>query len=97
MLQKDPKYRDLVVYNHPEYGEISKFYKIPKSPKDLHERFELIYETSRYGRGLFNIIKAVGSDALFALMMVTKKMDQDLGTDYYSRVMKFYKYVVEND
>ena len=96
-LQSDPKYRDLVVYEDPDYGEISKFYKIPRNPSDLNERFELIYETSRYGRGLFNIIKAIGSDALFALLMVTKRMDSDLGTDYHSRVMKLYKYVVEND
>ena len=96
-LQKNIKYKDLVMYDHPEYGKISTFYKIPKNSKDLNKRFELIYETSRYGRGLFNIIKAIGSDALFALMMVTKKMDQELGTDYYSRVMKFYEYVIEND
>lgn len=96
-LQGDHKYRDLVVYNDPVYGETSRFYRIPRNSEDLKDRFKLIYETSRYGRGLFNIIKAIGSDALFALMMVTKKMDSDLGTEYYSRVMEFYRHVVEND
>ena len=96
-LQFDPKYRNMLVYNDPEYGEISSFYKVPRGPSDLKERFRLIYETTRYGRGMFNIIKAIGSDALFALMIVTKRMDKQLGTDYYKRVMEYYKYVVKND
>jgi 4-hydroxybutyryl-CoA dehydratase/vinylacetyl-CoA-Delta-isomerase len=96
-LQFDPKYRKMLVYNDPEYGEISSFYKIPRSFTDLVDRFNLIYETTRLGRGMFNIIKAIGSDALFALMIITKRMDKELGTDYYKRVMKYYEYVVKND
>ncbi len=96
-LQFDPKYKKMLVYNDPEYGEISSFYKIPRNSSDLKDRFKLIYETTRYGRGMFNIIKAIGSDALFGLMIVTKKMDKELGTSYYERVMKYYNYIVKND
>ncbi len=96
-LQFDPKYRDMMVYEDPKYGPISSFYKVPKSSSDLIERFKLIYETTRLGRGMFNIIKAIGSDALFALMIVSKKIDKTIGTNYYERVMKYYEYVVRND
>ncbi|MEB2837357.1 MAG: hypothetical protein GSR80_000457 [Desulfurococcales archaeon] len=96
-LQWDPRYRDLLVYEDPEYGLISRFYKIPRGSGDLLERFELIYETTRFGRGMFNIIKAIGSDALFALMVIARRMDKALGTSYYERVMNYYRYVVEND
>jgi len=96
-LQSDPKYRDLLVYEDPEYGLISRFYKIPRSPGDLLERFRLIYETTRLGRGMFNIIKAIGSDALFALMIISRRVDKAFGTNYHERVMDYYRYVVEND
>ncbi len=96
-LQFDPKYKKMLVYNDPEYGEISSFYKVPHSSSDLMERFNLIYETTRFGRGMFNIIKAIGSDALFALMVISKRIDKELGTDYYKRVLKYYEHVVKND
>jgi len=95
--QQDPDKRNLVVKKDPEFGEISSFYYIPKNGNDLMNRFELIYETTRWGRGFFNITKAIGSDALFALMIITKRMDSMLGTSYYQRVLNYYKYVVEND
>ncbi len=96
-LQHDPKYKDLLVYDDPKYGAISGFYRIPRSADDLLNRFELIYETTRLGRGMFNIIKAIGSDALFALMIIAKQMDLMLGTNYYGKVLDYYKNVVEND
>jgi aromatic ring hydroxylase len=95
--QADPERRKLVVKNDSNFGEISSFYQIPRNGHDLLNRFELIYETTRWGRGSFNIIKAIGSDALFALMIITKHMDSMLGTSYYQRVLNYYKYVVEND
>ncbi len=96
-LAQDEKYRDMLVYNDPVYGEISKFYRIPRSSNDLMERFELIYETTRLGRGMFNIIKAIGSDAIFAIMMVAKQLDAVMGTEYYDHIMKFYENIVNND
>ncbi len=95
--QNDPKYRNLLTYNDKKYGEISSFYHIPEIREDLLNRFELIYKTTRMGRGTFNIIQAIGSDALFALLIATKEIDSKLGTSYYSRVEKFYRYVVENN
>jgi len=77
--------------------EISKYYKIPKGNEDLLERHKLIYDNTLYSYGLFNISQAIGSDALFALLVVSRIMDKKLGTDYASRVWKYYHYVASND
>jgi aromatic ring hydroxylase len=95
--QQDEKTRELTVYKDDVYGYSSKFYKIPRNGNDLMERFNLIYETTKMGRGSFNIIKAIGSDALFALMIIAKKTDSYFKTHYYENVMKFYEYVIKND
>ncbi|MCX8137320.1 4-hydroxyphenylacetate 3-hydroxylase N-terminal domain-containing protein [Pyrobaculum aerophilum] len=77
--------------------EISKYYKIPRSSHDLLERHLLIYDNTIFGYGLFNISQAIGSDALFALLIVSKMIDKKYGTDYYSRVWRYYQDVVRGD
>jgi aromatic ring hydroxylase len=96
-LQENEKTRDLFVYKDDNFGYSSKFYKIPRNGNDLMERFNLIYETSKMGRGSFDVIKGIGSDAIFALMIITKKIDSYLKTRYYENIMKFYEYVIKND
>jgi 4-hydroxybutyryl-CoA dehydratase/vinylacetyl-CoA-Delta-isomerase len=95
--QNEPQYADLLVHEDLNYGKISSFYRIPKSSEDLKKRFDLIYQTTRFGRGMFNIVKAIGSDAIFALLLVSRAVDADHGTDYYSRVNAFYDNVVKKD
>ncbi len=81
-----------------ESTEVSRFFTVPRSSQDLMERFELVYRTTRMGRGgTFNIIKAIGSDALFALMIVSKAVDREAGTDYSSRVQRYYSHVLDTD
>jgi len=84
-------------YEDPNYGKISKYYKIPRNSQDLLERHKLIYDTTIYCNGVFNISQAVGSDALFALMITSRKVDRKYGTNYYNRVMKYFERVVKND
>ncbi|MEM3820728.1 MAG: 4-hydroxyphenylacetate 3-hydroxylase N-terminal domain-containing protein [Candidatus Micrarchaeaceae archaeon] len=95
--QADNDKRGLTVYKDPENGDVSSFFKIPRSSDDLIERFNLIYQTTRFGRGTFNIIKAIGSDAIFALMLVTRRIDSATGSKYAERVTRFYKNVIKND
>ncbi len=85
------------LYDAGTLGKISKFFKVPKSPQDLLERHKIIYDMTIFCNGIFNISQAIGSDALFALMMVSKKTDRKYGTDYSKRVEKYYEYVVKND
>ena len=95
--QKEAGKIDLTVYRDPQYGDISTFFKIPRTSDDLIERHNLIYLTTRFGRGTFNIIKAIGSDAIFALMLVSRRVDAATGSKYAERVAHFYENVVKND
>ncbi|BFH73089.1 4-hydroxyphenylacetate 3-hydroxylase N-terminal domain-containing protein [Sulfurisphaera javensis] len=85
------------LYDDPKYGKISKYFKIPRNSQDLIDRHKLIYDSTIFCNGIFNISQAIGSDALFALMITAKKVDKKYGTDYYNRVMKFYEYIIKND
>ncbi len=96
-LQTDDDYAEITVTEDEKYGKISRFYHIPHSAEDLNKRFDLIYKTTEYGRGIFNIIKAIGSDAIFALMISSARVDKKYGTNYSSNIANFYEYVVKND
>ncbi len=96
-LQTDDDYAEITVAEDEKYGKISRFYHIPHSAEDLNKRFDLIYKTTEYGRGIFNIIKAIGSDAIFALMISSARVDKKYGTNYSSNIANFYEYVVKND
>ncbi|WP_069807249.1 4-hydroxyphenylacetate 3-hydroxylase N-terminal domain-containing protein [Vulcanisaeta thermophila] len=85
------------LYDDPNYGRISKYFKIPRNTEDLLARHRLIYEDTLRFDGLFNIVQAIGSDALFSLMIMARKVDGKYRTNYYERVMKYYEYVVKND
>ena len=79
-LQADQNYRGMTCYNDDKLGNISSFYRIPQNTEELMQRHDLIYETTRLGRGQFNIVKAIGTDAIFALMYVTKRIDEKYQT-----------------
>jgi aromatic ring hydroxylase len=66
------------IYEDSKYGRISKFFKIPRNTSDLIERHELIYNSTMYHNGVFNAAQAIGSDALFALMITTKKLIRNM-------------------
>ncbi|ADY02449.1 4-hydroxybutyryl-CoA dehydratase (abfD-1) [Vulcanisaeta moutnovskia 768-28] len=95
--QMDPELKKYLTFDDPQYGTISRFYKVPRSPEDLIERFKLIYNTTLLGRGMFNIMKTIGSDALFGLMIASKQLDRIRGTNYFDRVMRYYERVVKDD
>lgn len=90
-LAEDPQYQDLTIYEDPDNGEIySRYYKIPQNSHDLLKRRELIAAGTREGRGVVPLIKEIGTDALFALLLVADKIDHQLGTAYLARVQKYY-------
>ncbi|MEM0140371.1 MAG: 4-hydroxyphenylacetate 3-hydroxylase N-terminal domain-containing protein [Ferroplasma sp.] len=95
-LQQDINYKKMMCFNDGG-DEISAFYKLPSDAESLLERHKLIYETTRLGRGQFNIVKAIGTDAIMALLFVSKKIDAAHGTSYYERAKKFYEYAAAND
>ena len=85
------------LYEDSSLGKISKFFKVPIGSQDLLERHKLIYDLTLYSNGMFNISQAIGSDALFALMITSKQVDKKFGTDYSKRVENYYKKVAKED
>jgi 4-hydroxybutyryl-CoA dehydratase/vinylacetyl-CoA-Delta-isomerase len=97
-MAEDARYRDLAVMQDPETGEeISRYYYLPRNSDDLLKRSQLIETATRLGRTLVVLIKEIGTDALFALHMMARYMDDHHQTDYLPRVKKFYRYCAEND
>jgi len=97
-MAEDPRYRDLAVVHDLQTGEeISRYYHLPRSSDDLLQRSQLIETATSLGRTLVVLIKEIGSDALFALHLVARRMDEALHTDYRSRVQQFYQHCARND
>jgi 4-hydroxybutyryl-CoA dehydratase / vinylacetyl-CoA-Delta-isomerase len=96
-LQRDPNFKPslmTVVDGH----KISTFYKLCRTPQDLLTRSRVIEETTRAGSGVFNIVQAIGSDAIMALLIVSKSLDaRDPSKGYFQRVSRFHEYVAKND
>lgn len=97
-MAEDPRYRDLAVVHDAQTGEtISRYYHLPRTSDDLLKRSQLIETATGLGRTLVVLIKEIGTDALFALHMVARRMDKALQTEYLSRVTHFYQHCARND
>ena len=97
-MAEDPRYRDLAVVEDPDTGNlISRYYALPRTSEDLLKRSQLIETATALGRTLVVLIKEIGTDALFALHMVARYMDDHVNTDYLQRVKAFYRHCADND
>lgn len=97
-MAEDPRYHDLAVVRDPHSGEeMSRYYHLPRHSDDLLKRSQLIETATSLGRTLVVLIKEIGSDALFALHLVARRMDDALHTDYLDRVKRFYQYCARHD
>ena len=97
-MAEDPRYHPLAVVHDAQLGEdISRYYHIPRNSDDLLKRSQLIETATSLGRTLVVLIKEIGSDALFALHMVARHMDDHVHTAYLPRVKKFYEHCARND
>lgn len=85
-LAEDPEHRDLFTYELPDGQRASRYFKVPESPQDLVDRNRLIETGTRVSQSVVPLVKEIGTDALFALLIVTREMDRQLGTEYYPRV-----------
>ena len=96
-LQAGSKFRPAPV-SVVDGRKISTFYKLCRTPDDLLTRSRLIEEMTRASSGVFNIIQAIGSDAIMALMIISKSIERENpGSDYFSRVSRFHDHVARND
>lgn len=89
-LAEEPAHRSLMTWEEEDGGELcSRYFKTPKNPADLLDRREMIERSTRAGGGVVLLVKEIGSDALFALDLISHRMDRELGSDYSSRVKAY--------
>lgn len=97
-LTEAPQHRDLLTYTPVGSQErFSRYFKIPQNAEDLLRRREIIDLGTREGATFFLIIKEIGTDCLFALNLISQRVDAKYGTDYHARVMRYYDYCRNND
>ncbi len=97
-LAEDPAYRDLVLARDPETGRpTSRYFLIPRSGPDLLARSTLIETVTRVGHSFVPLVKEIGTDALFALMIVSAQVDRATGSRYRERVRRFYERCRDED
>lgn len=93
---QDPELKDLVTAISPITGkEINRFTHTYQSTEDLLKKQQMIRELCCKTGGC--IQRCMGCDAINALSVVTKEMDEALGTEYHQHFLAYLKYYQEND
>jgi 4-hydroxybutyryl-CoA dehydratase / vinylacetyl-CoA-Delta-isomerase len=95
-MAHDPAWKELALVDGPD-GPYSRYFHIPASADDLLQRSRLIAESTRLGRTVVCLIKEIGTDSLFALLHISRLVDQQLGSNYHGRVRDFYEHCRQND
>ncbi len=89
-LADDPAHRDLLlVFDLETQQTISRYFLIPRGHEDLLRRRELIETVTRAGKTTVPLVKEIGSDALFALLVVTGELGA-AGKTAHERVRAFH-------
>jgi 4-hydroxybutyryl-CoA dehydratase / vinylacetyl-CoA-Delta-isomerase len=97
-MAEEPEHRDLMTWVDLKVGErVSRFFKTPTDAADLLKRREMIERSTQRGGGVVLLIKEIGTDALFALDIVTAHLDNALGTEYRQRVAAFHEECKKKD
>ena len=95
-LAQDPKYEELMTAKSHLTGEkINRFTHIPQSPYDLLQKQKMIRLCAQRAGGC--IQRCMGLDAITALSIATKEIDEKYGTEYYERFLNYLKYFQERD
>lgn len=95
-LAADPQYKGLfTAISHLDGKEINRFTHIQQSSEDLMKKQDM----TRIGvhRTGFCIQRCMGIDAMNALSVVTKEVDEEKGTEYHQRFIEYLKYWQKND
>jgi len=95
-MPQEPRWRDLAVVEHN--GDIyNRCYKIPLDSADLLKRSELIAAITREGATYPVLIKEIGTEALFTLLMISSMLEARGNSQYRERVERYYRYCRDND
>lgn len=96
-MAADARHRGLAVVPRPGGGEMSRYFHVPAGAEDLLARMALIETATRLGGTVVPLIKEIGTDALFALHLLTDEIDRARGTRYLDRVRAFYAHCRDGD
>jgi aromatic ring hydroxylase len=88
---------DLLAVLAPDGEPMSRYFAIPHSSTDLLRRRDLIEHVTREARSFVPLIKEIGTDALFAMMIVAGRLDREAGTGYAKRIRAFYEHCRDRD
>lgn len=95
-LAQNPEYEDIMIAESHLTGEkVNRFNHIHQSIQDLVMKTKMNRILGRKTASCFQ--RCVGMDALNSLSIVTYKVDEEKGTNYFDRFQKYLKYVQEND
>ncbi len=95
-LANDPKYKPVATTTSSITGkEINRFVHLSQNPHDLMQKQKLIRIGARRVGGC--IQRCMGWDGSIALAICTKELDEEFGTEYHKRFMKFLGNVHDND
>jgi len=95
-LAQDPKWKELITAESSIIGRrINRWNHLPQTPYDLMQKQKMIRLTAQRVGGC--IQRCMGHDAINALSICTKEIDEKHGTDYNRRFMEYLKYFQEKD
>lgn len=95
-LADDPSHRDLAVVDGTD--PFSRYFLEPRSTDDLADRARLIETATAECHTLVPLIKEIGTDALFALRRVGRRLDAALGTsDRSDRIAAYFAHCRDGD
>jgi aromatic ring hydroxylase len=81
--------------SHVTGEEINRWAHLPQNPQDLIQKQQMIRVGARRAGGC--IQRCMGQDALNALAVCTKEIDEAEGTDYHKRFINYLKWYHSND
>jgi len=95
-MASDPQYEELFTATSHYTGEkINRFTNIYHSPEDLLTKQDMIRTGARASG--FCIQRCMGLDAINAISVASKEIDEAHGTEYYSRFLEYIKNYQKND
>jgi len=95
-LAQDSDWEGLITTDSSIIGEkINRFNHLPQTPYDLMQKQKMIRLGAQRVGGC--IQRCMGHDALTALSICTREIDEKKGTDYHRRFIEYLKYYQGND
>jgi aromatic ring hydroxylase len=95
-LAQVPDWEEVITATSSLTGsKVNRFAHLPQSPYDLMQKQKMIRLTAQRVGG--RIQRCMGHDAITALSICTKEMDDQNGTDYHSRFNNYLRHYQEND